>query len=412
MKLYATPSKSVSKSFLALLLLLWARYPIWEYMSGALSYMPGLGSLGQISIAIIIGVLSIISWQELIKYIKIRDVLFYFVILFIYFLSYYLHPENQTFLDEKYTQPFLLTVSPYFFVGLLVNMDRDKQYFLYISYLSVFFQFIYIFLLNKGGVRGNEADNMIGYAYNLLPHVTFISYWLIEKKTVSSVLFFLAGFLLLISMANRGSIVCLMTFMLIYLLVFRFYKQKLLIKILMMIGVVLFVAFFQQITILLYILMNRLSLNTRVLDFVLSSSFTQSEGRNEITETILRSFKDNIFVMHGIGGENQLGVIYAHNILIEWWYAFGIIIGSLMMVFLLYLIIKAFLKSSGVSKAFLLLLITSGFECLFLSGTYLMSSLFFLLIGFSINCIRRSNIVKRCHKKIIFRKKEVSSPSR
>lgn len=393
MTLEYSSTRPLPKSFLALLLLLWARNPLWEYISGALSYVPGLGGLGETSIAIIIIFLAIVSWRELSKRIKLNDIFFCLGVIIIYFISYALHPENQSYMDERYTRQFILTVVPYYLVGVLVNMDKCKKYFLYVSYLSILTQFIYIFVMDKGGVRGNDADNMIVYAYNILPHVTYVAYWMIEKRTFSSVLFFLLGFLLQISMANRGSIVCLISFILIYIVAVRFTKQKVSTKIAISVVGVLVIVFFEPIALALYALMSSLNLNTRVLDFVFSENFITSEGRDMITETIWGTFKNDMFKTHGIGGENQLGIIYAHNIMLEWWFSFGIIMGSFLMIALICLLVKAFWKATSVALAFLLLLLTSGFECLFMSGTYLMTPLFFMLIGYSVNCIRNANLI-------------------
>lgn len=390
MTLEFSSTRHLPKSFLALLLLLWARNPLWEYISGALSYVPGLGGLGETSIAIIIVILAIVSWRELSKRIKWNDIFFCLGVISVYFISYALHPENQAFLDERYTQQFILTVVPYYLVGVLVNMDKCKKYFLYVSYLTILAQFIYIFVMDKGGVRGNEADNMIVYAYNILPHVAYVAYWMIERRTVSSVIFFLLGFLLQISMANRGSIVCLISFILIYIVVVRFVKQKVSTKIAVSLAGVLVIVFFEPIALALYALMSSLNLNTRVLDFVFSENFIQSEGRDTITEAVWSTFKDDMLKTHGIGGENQLDIIYAHNIMLEWWFSFGIILGSFFMIALIYLLVKAFRKATGISLAFLLLLLTSGLECLFMSGTYLMTPLFFMLIGYAVNCIRNT----------------------
>lgn len=117
MTLDSSAHKPMSKSFIALLLLLWARYPLWEYIGGAFSYVPGFNSLSEYSIAIITGVLAIVSLKEIAKRISISDILFFVVVVAVYFISYSLHPENQSVLDERYTQKFLLTVLPYYFCG-------------------------------------------------------------------------------------------------------------------------------------------------------------------------------------------------------------------------------------------------------------------------------------------------------
>ena len=387
-----TTTTTVSKPLMALILLLWARYPIWEYISGALSHVPVFSTLGETSIAIIVGFLILLSIKEIFLSINKGNIFFFLTIVGLYFLSYAIHPENQAWLDERYTISFTLTVLPYFFYGLILDINRDKGYLLYISYASVLFQFLYIFLLGKGGVVGNAADDMIGYAYNLLPHVVLISYGLLEKRTALNFIFFAMGFLLLISMANRGSIVCFLSFFVLYFVLFKYKTAKVSYKMTFIVLGVFVAVSFDYIILFLYNIMSRLNLNTRVLDFVLSANFAASEGREEIYEVLMNEIRKSPTTMHGIGGDHQFVSNYAHNILVEWWIAFGVIIGSVLMLGLVSYLFKAYRKSPKDSQVFLLILITCGFENLFLSSTFLNQPLFFMMIGYATNCIRRARI--------------------
>lgn len=376
---------------IGLSLLLWARYPIWEYITGAFSHVPIISSFSEYSIGILVIILFLLSLNQIVRHIHIGDILFYIVVVAVFFLNILLYPENSNILNH-YMFPFLVMVVPYYFVGLCINVERYDNLFYYVSCLSVLFQSLYIFGLGKGNIIGNEADDMINHAYNILPHVCYICWWMLKQKDLKSIIIFCLGFLLQISMANRGSIVCLVVFIILFFLFIKNYKNKIRVYFtITALGIGLYL-FFIPLANLLYSLMNSLNLNTRVLDFVFSANFAESAGRDDINDIIIKSLTESPLTMNGIAGERQLGIVYAHNILLEWCYAFGVFIGILLFVFFLWKIFVAYKSckyNSDVNKGFLILLFICGIGPLFFSFTYLTYPLFFMLIGFSVRCTRK-----------------------
>jgi hypothetical protein len=96
---------------------------------------------------------------------------------------------------------------------------------------------------------------------------------------------------------------------------------------------------------------------------------------------------------YGIAGDRAIVGAYAHNILIELWVSFGVIVGTALFIVPVFFTVLLLIKKSRYNTAedsFILVLISSCYVKLFLSGTYLTESFLFLLIGVLISEYRIS----------------------
>ena len=94
---------------------------------------------------------------------------------------------------------------------------------------------------------------------------------------------------------------------------------------------------------------------------------------------------------------DRLEVGYAHNIIVELWYAYGYIIGSLVIAIFLFLVLSLFLKSHDRStKLFVLLFFTFTFIKLLFSGTFITDGFFFFLIGLCLTGLREAKRDRIC----------------
>lgn len=102
-----------------------------------------------------------------------------------------------------------------------------------------------------------------------------------------------------------------------------------------------------------------------------------------IAKIVIDNILNNNLWGHGIFGDRYfLDGTYAHNIFLEVWLDFGIILGTLVLLFLIVFITKTFLRSND--KKLFLLFFSLGFMPLLVSGSYLISIMFSILIGFLI----------------------------
>lgn len=87
--------------------------------------------------------------------------------------------------------------------------------------------------------------------------------------------------------------------------------------------------------------------------------------------------------------------VYAHNIALELWVEFGVIIGTIVLVALIVTFLRGYLCStSSAEKGLIIVLICSSFLKLFLSGSFMDDRWFFALIGLCVGAIRKSKYKK------------------
>ena len=136
---------------------------------------------------------------------------------------------------------------------------------------------------------------------------------------------------------------------------------------------------------------GRLGLSTRIFDMALEENITDDSGRSRLTEKILNAISENAIFGKGVMADREvlLGT-YAHNILYEMWYSFGVIVGSVLFAFTVGLPIYAFRATkSRMEKLFIWLLVCASIVKLFMSSSFLYERELYLMLGFSISIIRR-----------------------
>lgn len=156
-------------------------------------------------------------------------------------------------------------------------------------------------------------------------------------------------------------------------------------------GGVLFL-FFDRLLILLYNISLKLGLSIRIFAKFFEGDFFVSSSRNRIIEVLFEKISEKPVLGYGIAGDRTLVGGYSHNLAVELWVSFGIIIGTILLGVLFFICIKALIKSrkNNVDNMAILLLICCGLINLFLSGSYLSAPYLFLLIGLCISVIRKS----------------------
>lgn len=373
-----------------LLLLLWARDPLWDFITGLSLRIPLINMFYESIIPIVIVFLIICSARKVLSIVKLKDFVFVVVVVAFFYLNYIFFPQNQQALDE-YSTTFVWASLPYFLFGLLINIESDDQPFYVVSILSIATQFVYLFFLGKGNVIGNENDDMIALAYNLLPHVLMVLRYALQKTTIINISFFAIGFLMMLSMANRGSVFCTIIFIALYLLFFKKYKKPVLARFII-VGIAAIVLPMTRTAVAASaVLFSRIGINTRVFDKFLGNEFFISDGRSDIFDVIIPKIMEDPFSMHGLAAERNYGIIYSHNIAVELCLAFGVVIGLLLMAAILLTCWKAIRVSiSEQEKTFILLLVMTGLLSLFFSGTFITTPAFFLLLGYCTSVIRKN----------------------
>ena len=141
----------------------------------------------------------------------------------------------------------------------------------------------------------------------------------------------------------------------------------------------------------LYMMAQKVGLSIRIFDKILGGSQGGTSGRDLLTEKLMVSVKEHFLFGTGLCSDRVLVGTYAHNILVELWVDFGVIIGTVLLAWMVYTFIQSLCKVSNTEeKGLIVTLICASFMKLFLSSTYLDTAFLFLLIGLCVGTNRKA----------------------
>lgn len=135
----------------------------------------------------------------------------------------------------------------------------------------------------------------------------------------------------------------------------------------------------------LYELFLEFGLSSRTLLLFMRDGFYLS-GRENIYENVISAILESPLIGLGIAGDRRvLGGSYAHNLFIELVANFGILIGLLISLIVVFIILRGLLSKSKAKYNMLIMWISPGFVHLMVSGSYFIDMKFWILIGLSMN---------------------------
>ena len=133
--------------------------------------------------------------------------------------------------------------------------------------------------------------------------------------------------------------------------------------------------------------------STRIFDLMLDDSlinYENSNGRDMLQGYLLQKLDSNNGEGFGLLAD-RLEVGFAHNIFVELWYAYGYVIGSIIVGLFLLLIVILIIKTKKTNtRIIVILFFTAGFVKLLFSSSFIVDGSFFFLIGLCINGIREA----------------------
>lgn len=360
---------------------------LWSYIRVILSKIPIIGMLSnEITTMFIIGLI-ILSLSEFIKKLKPIDFIIYATFFVIYLLQYLIFPQNTNYLDEKFL-PFFCNILPLYFIGKTINYDKLSNVITLLSIISIL-TITYTSFYYKGGddFGGSYGGYHMAVSFRLLPFLLLILIDAFNNKKIISIGLSLYGFVLLLSLGNRGCIVyyiiCLIYFSMYFFKKRNNTNKSIVIITITSITVILFYnLFFDS----LYNVLIDKSGTSRIFIVIEENRFFEDSGRFDLVKAIFSSLSTNIFGI-GLFGDRILTGMYSHNIFVEILSSFGFMIGIFLIITLLIVLFKAYKYSLKSNHLFFISLV--GF-CLFplmTSSSFLEYPYFYLLLGYSIKLI-------------------------
>lgn len=326
------------------------------------------------------------------KIILARDLCFFGLVVIIFLLNLILFPENESLLSIMWS--FFVSVFPMYFIGLRFEPSKHFRILYIMSIINIWAFAVYNLFINSNRLEGVQGtyESYMGRAYILLPQLLVVICSLLRKKNMLNATTGIIGSILLLMCGNRGTVVLLLLFIFLDI-IFNTNKEK---RVYVYVGAFsifgILIYFYQTLIVFLPHLFSKVGMSVRVFELLYDGTFFESNGRNTIIEKLTAAIWDNPIIGHGLCSDRRIAGGYAHNYAFELWTAFGVIIGTLILAVTIYIIITAWIKSKKPQdKGVLLILICVGFLKLFISSSFLLEGLFFMLIGYCITQLRNNN---------------------
>lgn len=325
--------------------------------------------------------------------IRISDIAFYFVFVCLYFISAAIYPVSRA-LVMKFAFEVLLVAAPFYFVGVIFKAEEYSYWLVLLSRLSIIINVFFSLFLSS---QSTQIAEQMHRAYMVLPSVLYLLWRMLESFKKADLLFFSVGFFMLCSMGTRGPFVCVLFFAIVYLFFFKEWKNKTVVRVVLVLTGIVLYALSSYIAMFMVQLLGSIGLSTRIFDSMLDDAllnYENSNGRNEIQEELLQQlsmdynglgyglFSDRVFSSYGFS---------SHNMIIELWFSYGYYIGSAILGLLLLLFVRFFIKAKNNHiKVFGLIFFTSSVIKLMFSDCFILDGLLFFLIGYCVNGLRGS----------------------
>ena len=381
---------------------IWSLNIIMYYFRVFTSRLLGVNTLDNPIIAIFIVVGIIVSYSYIRKNIKPIDIILYCAIGGVYYSHIVLYPQNAPYLNDL-ALDYFITILPLYFLFLCFNVDKSLPMLRTIAIASIIIDFVVLFLF--GGAAkygfGDEEYHGMTMAYGILPHVLIEIWMSFRYRRMWDIIFSCIGFLLLLSMGTRGPILCLAVFVIGYLLFFGEFRHRARSRVIIGIVGVIALWLIEPLVKMLNIVIVSMGMSTRITSMIINNSLDDMNGRDIIGDFVRDAINQGPFWGYGLAGDRAIlsGTYlqggFSHNILTELQASFGLIPGIIIFGGILFFIFIVFRHSTSLNNKVFFLLLVSMSCSLWVSGSFLMDNVIYMMFGFGVNILRRNSAANR-----------------
>lgn len=383
-------------AFRVLLILIWTQNTIFQYVRVVLMGLPLFNLIADYAFTICVVVSALFALPWITERIRGGDVLFYCVCVMIVIGSLVFFKSNAPHIKSDLWR-MLGTVFPMYFIGVSYSHETCKKDLFYASVVGVLVSLMYQFYLYSSG--RTTGDYNMNAAYNVLPSALYVLYYAFERAKLRYWVVAVMGIVLVFMFGTRGPILILMVFAAYEFLSVVKNAKSAFVKVVtvLMIALVLFFVFSEE-----YMtkaaeymseLFGKLGFSTRIFDYFLEGEMTTSVGRDNITETLYEALAEKPLTGYGLMGDRLFVSSYAHKIYLELWVHFGVIFGTLILGFFVFVPVRAILRSKDVEERdFLVMMLCSVLVKLMLSSSYLYEANLFMMLGVSLAILRKRSL--------------------
>ena len=345
----------------------------------------------------IMAVFILLGTTAALKKLRRREFILVSFIAISWILSFFINSNMRTILQMYYFRPIMIEgICGIICIANFNNWEKFKKigkYFIFIGialfFITAFYNMNEELNINYMSISYNNLIFIIG-AFWLAIHNCSILMWILAP----------IGAIAIIIGGCRGALVCIA----VYIVAEFIFNKKIHIvaRAIFFIAVVLFVFNIETIMIEFASIAEQYGYESRTIEMFFEGTLNDDSGRGRFYDSAVEVIQEHLIFGCGMGGSSYhlyqkvhgvkpgpLDVSYAHNLVLDFYMDYGILLGTFLILILVIGIIFAYIKSRNNknSTGMLFFIFSLSIPKLMLSSTYMSESVFFLLIGLLINLI-------------------------
>lgn len=381
------------KAFRLLVLVIWTQHTILSFVIQIVRRLPIIGSFYTLVIPALIIILAFFALPTVLKSTRASDLAFYAICAAVAIGSLAFNAATSNYIEKELANILLATL-PLYFVGLAYSHEVSKNDLFWASLFGAAAMFLYQFYSLSLG-RELEMDNM-DTAYKVLPSVMYLIYWAFVHKKIRFWLPAVLAMLLMFLFGTRGPIIAEIAFLFVGLFLTIINRKSSFTKLVWLIIFAVAIAlicsgdFLVNAAQFLSKRFEDIGFSTRVFDSFIEGEISESQSRNILYETVQNAILEKPLLGYGLMGDRPIVGFYVHNLFLEVWCHFGIVFGTAVLLGMIGIPSLALLKSRKTEVFyFILMLMCAVFVKLTVTGSYTAETNLFLLLGLSVNILRK-----------------------
>lgn len=345
-----------------------------------------LGSAVQTTSKIVVAIFFIYAFPAMWKNGYKNFLIVYIVAILIFASQFLFYTSNRPFLMDLIFPIFFIALPAFTYTLAIKNLEKlhivtriaAKVVFLFGVIISIF---IY------NGNSSVEAYSMSLSYYMLLPALIFLNDFF-DRYKINSAILFIITLVIIISLGSRGALLGIIVFALLNILKKRnkTSRKSFFIRSSGFFAAILMVFQYDQFINWFNEHLINIGITSRTLILSQGNEIHLS-GRENLYSQIIREISAHPIIGIGIGGDRLKLNGYTHNFFLEILANFGVIVGSILLILLLSLIIRAFFLENQRVYIMLTFWFSLGFVHLIVSSSYLTDMKFWVFMGLLINVL-------------------------
>ena len=358
---------------------------LFLFLDNAIKVFCALDSI-DIYLKIVISATIMITSPLILSRIKYKHLIWLFCSLIIIIGNILFFPQNNIFFYKTCTVFLPLCFTPMIIVSIIDSYDILYKKLYKISILIALICICTDIMVINGniGLQIIEGYSMwLGYSC-LIP-IMILTNEFLKKIDIYNLIMILGVLFIIISFGSRGPLLSILIYF-ILLLKNKFKNITLFFIIILMISALVSLYYKEIIEIIVSVL-DEFDIHSRTL-FLLNNELNHSSGRTYLYNIALNEIANNPFLIRGINADYLLLGGYAHNFIIELSLEFGLVIGILCSILIIYYALLNIFNNNATDDLGILLLCASIIPLCFSSSLWI-NNTFWMWIGLQLNKKRK-----------------------